>query len=357
MHRPDGARVSAVKPRGPVRPGMRGCAALLALVAYLFLFAANTAYGVTREAPSVAKGDRYERGMLLWNDSELDEGDVFYSWVFVLLHTGLGEAWHIDPSSPNPVQSPPALEPRDEPADGSPIPVPVAFPKACSPQRFAAVHPSQRLIYIATSGGPQGFICAFRFDPVALTLTPAPGSPFATGGEPVRSFAIDPSGTFLYAVGNDNSAAVAFTIDPTTGALTKLAGSPYPTAANPMSLAVDPSGRFVYVATSANKTFASTISAYAIDAATGALTPLPGSPYKVPDSAYALAMDPLGRYVYLSASGTLQAYAINAATGALAPIGTPVVGEGRIAVDPAGRFVYVEASEYIAPRTVEGVRA
>ncbi|MCC6198423.1 MAG: beta-propeller fold lactonase family protein [Burkholderiales bacterium] len=225
------------------------------------------------------------------------------------------------------------------------------------PQSFVAVHPSQRLIYFSTAAGTQGFLCAYRYDPVALTLTPAPGSPFATGGAPVDSFAIDPSGTFLYAVSINNNAVAAFAIDAATGALTRLAGSPYPTAANPSSVAVDPTGRFVYVATSAFKTFASTISAYAIDAATGALAPLPGSPYAVPDYAYSVAVDPLGRFAYLTTADSLQAYAINPATGVLKPVGAPVAGSGSLAVDPSGRFVYVKSQQYIEPNLFVGLRA
>lgn len=279
---------------------------------------------------------------------------------FARLAITLAGAWRIDVKPTKPVV--PAITPRVASADsgaveGSLVPVPLGIASECSPHGSVAVHPDQRLVYYSTSGGTQGFICAYEFDPDAQTLTSAPGSPFATGGESADAIAIDPSGTFLYSVASADGAVAAFSIDTSTGALTRIVGSPFPSAPNPLSMVVDPTGRFVYVATRADKTFASTISGYAIDPATGVLSPLPGSPFPAPESAAALAVDPLGRYLYLTANTALTAYAIDAATGALAPIGTPVVGQGRVAVDPAGRFVYVEASEYIAPRSVEGVRA
>ncbi|MCC7328402.1 MAG: beta-propeller fold lactonase family protein [Burkholderiales bacterium] len=234
--------------------------------------------------------------------------------------------------------------------------MPLATPGDCRLQHFVAAHPNQRLAYFASSGGTIGYLCAYRFDPVAPAFLPVPGSPFATGGEPADGMAIDPSGTFLYSVASADSGVTGFSIDAATGALTRIAGSPFATAPNPRSIVADPTGRFVYVATRANKTFASTISAYAIDPATGVLTPLPGSPYAAPTTAFALAMDPLGRYVYLTTGVSLHTYAVDPATGALKPTGSSVVGGPSVAVDPAGRFVYVEAQD-TAPEALFGVRA
>ena len=39
----------------------------------------------------------------------------------------------------------------------------------------------------------------------------------------------------------------AYSIDSTTGTLTPVAGSPFPAGVNPISVAVDPTGRFAYV--------------------------------------------------------------------------------------------------------------
>ena len=42
-----------------------------------------------------------------------------------------------------------------------------------------------------------------------------------------------------------------------------------------------------------------TISAFVIDAVTGVLTPVPGSPFAVPNGVQALAIDPSGRVAYV----------------------------------------------------------
>ncbi|MCC7038892.1 MAG: beta-propeller fold lactonase family protein, partial [Burkholderiales bacterium] len=336
-------------------------AASLALAAGLWLPAAHSFDLQANDSPRaslyVAQGMDRETAMIVAENEKIKEEEEFLEMLAASKVVLWG--WRDDPPDSNPALPQPAPRANAEDSDdeGTLVRVPFTMPGGCAPQSAVAVHPNQRLTFFATAQGTQGFVCAYRIDFGTRTLTPAPGSPFATGGAPASAIAVDPSGTFLYSVATDDSGVTAFAIDAATGALTRIAGSPFATAPNPLAVVVDPTGRFVYVATQAYKTFASTISAYAIDADTGALAPLPGSPYAAPDHASALAVDPVGRYVYLTANIALKAYAVDAATGALAPIGTPVVGEGRIAVDPAGRFVYVEASEYIAPRTVEGVRA
>jgi DNA-binding beta-propeller fold protein YncE len=95
---------------------------------------------------------------------------------------------------------------------------------------------------------------------------------------------------------------LGFAIDGTTGALTPLPDSPFPAGTNPGSVTVDPSGSFVYVA---NVT-SNDISAYAMDSTTGALTAVPGSPFPAePPPAGAttapssVAVDPSGMFAYV----------------------------------------------------------
>src|SRR5580700_5849938 len=59
---------------------------------------------------------------------------------------------------------------------------------------------------------------------------------------------------FVYVTNEGDSTVSGYTIDPSTGALTSIAGSPFPADAGPFSgpssMAVDPSGKFAYVANS-----------------------------------------------------------------------------------------------------------
>jgi DNA-binding beta-propeller fold protein YncE len=86
---------------------------------------------------------------------------------------------------------------------------------------------------------------------------------------------VDPTGRFAY-VANANSANVSgYTINAITGVLTPISGSPFAAGAAPSSVVVHPAGKFAYVANigSAN------VSGYTINAATGVLTPISGSPF------------------------------------------------------------------------------
>jgi len=74
-----------------------------------------------------------------------------------------------------------------------------------------------------------------------------------------------------------------YTINATTGALSTVAGSPFAAGSAPNSLVVDNLGKFLYVANGGSNT----VSIYAIDAMSGALTPSSGSPFTAavgPDS-------------------------------------------------------------------------
>jgi DNA-binding beta-propeller fold protein YncE len=122
---------------------------------------------------------------------------------------------------------------------------------------------------VADKGGSIWF---YRIDGTTGALTPDDGDPIPTGD--AVSVAVDPTGQFLYVANAGFQGEVsAWTIDPTTGAPywvdTSLAGG------NPISVTVDPTGQFAYVANhdSAN------VSAYTIDGTTGALTEIAGSPF------------------------------------------------------------------------------
>jgi len=77
----------------------------------------------------------------------------------------------------------------------------------------------------------------------------------------------------------------AYTIDATTGALAEIAGSPFAAEGGPFFVTVDPSGKFAYVASIGSDS----VSAYAINAATGALSELTGSQYATGSSPTSIA--------------------------------------------------------------------
>jgi 6-phosphogluconolactonase (cycloisomerase 2 family) len=161
---------------------------------------------------------------------------------------------------------------------------------------------------------------------------------------------VDPSGKFAY-VANDVSGNVsAFSIDASTGALMAVSGSPFPAGSGlqpvtvPFSVTVDPSGKFAYVANFSS----GDVSAFSIDASTGALTAVSGSPFPAGSGPISISVDPSGKFAYVANhnSSKVSAFSIDATTGALTAVGSSVTvapgsGPESITVDPSGKFAYV----------------
>jgi DNA-binding beta-propeller fold protein YncE len=70
----------------------------------------------------------------------------------------------------------------------------------------------------------------------ASVLTTVPGSPFAAGGGPI-SAAVEPTGKFAYIANFDSNEVSAFSIG-SNGALTTVPGSPFATRVRPVSVAI-----------------------------------------------------------------------------------------------------------------------
>ncbi|MGB8907796.1 MAG: beta-propeller fold lactonase family protein, partial [Candidatus Cybelea sp.] len=64
-------------------------------------------------------------------------------------------------------------------------------------------------------------------------LTPLAGSPFGAGTEPYR-MAIDPAGKFAYVANFGSNNVSAYIIDATSGTLKKVKGSPFVAGTNPL---------------------------------------------------------------------------------------------------------------------------
>lgn len=172
-------------------------------------------------------------------------------------------------------------------------------------------------------------------------LTSAPGA--ALSGASPHAVAVDPTGRFAYVVsGGQDVEALSISAD---GGLT-LVGTYFTCEFAATALAIDPSGSFIY-ATCNNPGNAGTVVAYAIDAGTGERTPVPGSPFPPGVDPDAMAVDPTGKFLYVLNIGgpSISAYTINASTGALTAIsGSPFDPGGypdSMTVDPTGKFLYV----------------
>jgi YVTN family beta-propeller protein len=201
----------------------------------------------------------------------------------------------------------------------------------------------------------------YTINPMTGALTSI-GPPVDSGDEGAQSVAVDPSGKFVYVAnwgeGDTAGSVSAYAINPTTGVLTSIgtieapcAPPPSPGSCAPLSVAVDPTDRFVYVANEGG--FAPTsISTYTINATTGALkfTGLIASGGR----AVSVTVHPTGKFVYVAdvsngfsgENNNVSTYTINGTTGVLTSIGniTAGVSPNSIAIDPSGKFAYVTNS-------------
>src|SRR5262249_6193448 len=82
---------------------------------------------------------------------------------------------------------------------------------------------------------------------------------------------------FVYVAGRSENVVAAFKLNVFTGALTPIPGSPFRSGFAPGAVAVERGGRFVYVANVSSNS----VSAYSIEPFSGALTEIFGSPYFV----------------------------------------------------------------------------
>jgi 6-phosphogluconolactonase len=124
-----------------------------------------------------------------------------------------------------------------------------------------------------------------------------------------------PSRDFAFVANGAANDVAAFAIDAKTGALTPIAGSPFAAGTGVVGVMVDPSGQFVYTANNVPND----VSAYTIDKKVGTLTPILGSPFAAGNSPQPITTDPLGRFAYVTNSGdkTISAYTIDKKTGVL----------------------------------------
>ena len=214
-------------------------------------------------------------------------------------------------------------------------------------------------------------------DAVTGALTPIPGSPFPVeGGDfPLRIVA-DPLGRFVWVTqrldcrsgeGRPISKIVTLAVNPISGALTQV-GVPISSGGYLVGgVTTDATGQFLFAA---NKCLIdlfcpdSAIGVFAIHQTTGALTPIPGSPFllNLPQLT-SIALHPGGRLAFVTSastsllipnSGLVATLAVNPATGALSRFAGPYPAQGEdqssVVVDPSGNFVFALGAGFGADR-------
>ena len=233
------------------------------------------------------------------------------------------------------------------------------FPAGVGPAA-AAVDPTGTFLYVANQGGVvdnvvfPGSISGYKITPGTGVLTPV-GAPFTTATplSPQQGIAVTAGFVYVSDVTTGDVSAFSFN---DSGTLTQLATSPFTLAPavnpQPVSLAMDPLGQFLFTA---NMT-SDNISAFTVSA--GALNQVAGSPFsaiKPPplanlnlplNSPQYLTTDRTGSYLYVVNVGSTAviSYTITPVTGVLGEeFQSSATGNGPegIAVDATNQYLMV----------------
>jgi len=197
-----------------------------------------------------------------------------------------------------------------------------------------------KFVYIGDQGAS---ISGDSVDTSTGALTALSGFPLAIGTNPI-AVAVDPQNRFLFVGDIAASQLHVFAINSSTGALSEIGASPYATVPEPIAVAVDPSGTHVYVASQDSDS----VGGYSLNA-TGALTPIAGSPFPTSGTKTfgdSIAINAGGTFVYVQDVFNIYVYSVSGGSGALTLVQT-IAGpsnEGGLALDPAGTFLYSVSS-------------
>ena len=200
-----------------------------------------------------------------------------------------------------------------------------------------------RLVYASTyqyasSSTAGGGIYAFRFDPNSGRLAVVSNTPFGTetAGAPL---AISRDGKFLYSIdfATNQTALAAFAIQ-SDGFLVSVPASPFDAGEPIIAVATSPAADSLYaIAMSGN------LKVYSIDASSGALAPR--STVSSPAAGSNALITPDGRFLYDTTTNGIYEFSIDASTGALTQLaGSPVayhIAPGPGVIHPSGKFLYV----------------
>ena len=196
--------------------------------------------------------------------------------------------------------------------------------------------PTGRFLYIVNAEA--NLIDAYVSNATTGALTEVHGAPFVPRGSaqsqcpPPDNFcggAVAISGDFLYYVSLLFDGISEFKINQATGALAELPSSPAPNPAHlGFSMSVTPDGKHLYIDAPQEVVGQSFLLGYTIHS-TGALTPVPGSPFKLPGAGLFMDMDVSGNYLYTTAGNFISGFRINPTTGGLSAVpGSPYSAPG-----------------------------
>ena len=206
-------------------------------------------------------------------------------------------------------------------------------------------------LYLLNDSDAGSRIYGFQVNESTGALTPLAGFPVNALNGGINSIVsermtVDPLNRRLYVINDSSDSVSAYSIDPATGAITPLPFSPIALGAgNWNSIAVHPSGAVLIVSNGS-----SGAGSLSFNITPTTATPAPGNPFLVgATSAFSSTFSRDGGYFYVGGNtGTVIAgFSVNPSSGVLTPLpGSPFPAGGTstiaYAMDSAGRFFGVD---------------
>jgi 6-phosphogluconolactonase (cycloisomerase 2 family) len=172
------------------------------------------------------------------------------------------------------------------------------------------------------------------------TPTPTPTPSPTTTPTPTATPTPTPGSAFVFTANAGGNNISGFAND-ATGALTPVPGSPFSSPGEPFGIAATPNGQFLYVTAFLNDQ----VNGFFISPVNGSLTPLACATAATTGvQPLKIAINPAGTLLFtVNQSGSITGFTMNATTGCLTAIATtPTDAVGRgITIDQSGQFLYV----------------
>lgn len=206
---------------------------------------------------------------------------------------------------------------------------------------------SASYLYVANSGSDT--ISGFQRDKNSGQLTRVLGSPFTISPSLTPLALALYQDKYLIAVNQDSYNTSVFGVG-SNGTLSQVSGSPFTDFGGMHTgVAVHPSGKFVYLTIHPGG-----IVAVQVNASTGTVTVIPGSPFGFSDEATPI-IDASGKYLYAVNFGSIDAFSINPTTGVLtrmsgAPFGS-MNAVTDMTIDPSGKYLLAVEGGYVYMHT------
>ena len=221
---------------------------------------------------------------------------------------------------------------------GSPFPFPGTTPPFRGNGGPLAIDPSGKYVFYSDA---HGSITFFNIDGATGALSPTSAAVVDGCVQPMHMLG-SPSGRFLYAANLGGNSFCIYSINLSTGALTPLPGSPFSFVVNslPWGLAMNAGGTFLYSSLSNSQQ----VAGFSVDTTAGTLTQLTGSPYPAGFIPQGIALGAGGQYLYVGneGNGTISMFKVDPTTGVLSTNGSLAAGNPSfLATDTSGQYLFV----------------